>query len=540
MATSTQEWIDELKSISVLELSERIKALEEEFGVSATAVAAAAPAGGGGGGPTTAPPRRSRRRSTSSSPAPATRRSRSSRSSARRPAWASRRPRRSSTRPPSPSRRASSARRPTSSRPSSRRPAPPSRSSRLRADKQTFARGGRRPPFVVRDELRLGGRSRRAVLEASCVLDRRTLRIARRSTQPRRRAPLRLPALRRARAVAPCAHAGRRRAARAHRRCPSRCGPGRSTPASGSTRRSRSGSPRTTPARSRRCCARTARRRCTTCCCTAGWRWSATARPPRARCRWSSRPRRCPRHGGRRAPRGGRGIVAICPFLTYYAQEARMYTLVAVLSLVATAAFVRRRPVVLVVALTLLLYTHTWGVFLFAAFALVWLVRDRGRGGLLVGAAVAVLYLPWVPSLVFQALHTGAPWSHAPVGPLPRARGARRGVAAARRARPRGRRRASRWPGSPRSSSRRGRRGTCSCSSVRCCSCSRAGRRGPWSPRSSSAPCCSSARPSPRATPGRSPSASASSCAPGDLVVCTQPEQVPVLHRYLPRRRRAT
>ena len=49
MAQSTQEWIDELKQISVLELSERIKALEEEFGVSATAVAAAAPAGGGGG-----------------------------------------------------------------------------------------------------------------------------------------------------------------------------------------------------------------------------------------------------------------------------------------------------------------------------------------------------------------------------------------------------------------------------------------------------------------------------------------------------------
>ena len=47
MATSTQDWIEELKSISVLELSERIKALEEEFGVSATAVAAAAPAGAG-------------------------------------------------------------------------------------------------------------------------------------------------------------------------------------------------------------------------------------------------------------------------------------------------------------------------------------------------------------------------------------------------------------------------------------------------------------------------------------------------------------
>ena len=43
---TTEEWIEELKGISVLELSERIKALEEEFGVSATAVAAAAPAAG--------------------------------------------------------------------------------------------------------------------------------------------------------------------------------------------------------------------------------------------------------------------------------------------------------------------------------------------------------------------------------------------------------------------------------------------------------------------------------------------------------------
>ena len=48
MATkvTTEDWIEELKGISVLELSERIKALEEEFGVSATAVAAAAPAAG--------------------------------------------------------------------------------------------------------------------------------------------------------------------------------------------------------------------------------------------------------------------------------------------------------------------------------------------------------------------------------------------------------------------------------------------------------------------------------------------------------------
>ena len=49
MAT-TEEWIEELKAISVLELSERIKALEEAFGVSAAAVAAAPAAGAGGGG----------------------------------------------------------------------------------------------------------------------------------------------------------------------------------------------------------------------------------------------------------------------------------------------------------------------------------------------------------------------------------------------------------------------------------------------------------------------------------------------------------
>jgi large subunit ribosomal protein L7/L12 len=51
--TDTQAWIEELKNISVLELAERIKALEEEFGVSAAAVAApvaAAPGAGAGDG----------------------------------------------------------------------------------------------------------------------------------------------------------------------------------------------------------------------------------------------------------------------------------------------------------------------------------------------------------------------------------------------------------------------------------------------------------------------------------------------------------
>ena len=53
MATMTVEkWIEEIKGMSVLDLSNLVKALEEEFGVSAAAapVAVVGPAGGGGGG----------------------------------------------------------------------------------------------------------------------------------------------------------------------------------------------------------------------------------------------------------------------------------------------------------------------------------------------------------------------------------------------------------------------------------------------------------------------------------------------------------
>ena len=52
MALTKDQWVDEIKGMTVLDLAELVKALEEEFGVSAAAapVAAAAPAAGGGGG----------------------------------------------------------------------------------------------------------------------------------------------------------------------------------------------------------------------------------------------------------------------------------------------------------------------------------------------------------------------------------------------------------------------------------------------------------------------------------------------------------
>ena len=65
MATAA-ELIEEIKKMSVLELSELIKALEEEFGVSATAVAAARSARRRAAAATAPRQRRSRPRSTSS------------------------------------------------------------------------------------------------------------------------------------------------------------------------------------------------------------------------------------------------------------------------------------------------------------------------------------------------------------------------------------------------------------------------------------------------------------------------------------------
>jgi mannosyltransferase len=117
---------------------------------------------------------------------------------------------------------------------------------------------------------------------------------------------------------------------------------------------------------------------------------------------------------------------AACPFLTHYAQEARMYSLVVVLSLLACASFVlafvrgrRLHLAALACWLTLLLYTHNWALFLAAGMAIAWLAMWRagsvdGRDGAKVGAVVAVLYAPWVPSVAFQAAHTGAPWAAQP------------------------------------------------------------------------------------------------------------------------------
>ncbi len=136
---------------------------------------------------------------------------------------------------------------------------------------------------------------------------------------------------------------------------------------------------------------------------------------------------------GRRAGIYAAVLAAGLPFLTQYAQETRMYSLLVLLSLLVAIGFVqgfvrrrRRYLPLLAVSLAATLYTHNWALFLGLATFLAFLVvvrltpseapgRPLWRDGALVFAAVALMYLPWLPTLLYQAQHTGAPWALAPV-----------------------------------------------------------------------------------------------------------------------------
>ncbi len=132
---------------------------------------------------------------------------------------------------------------------------------------------------------------------------------------------------------------------------------------------------------------------------------------------------------GRRAGYMTAILFTFSAFLTDYAQETRMYELMGLLGLLATAGFLhgfvyrRRRYVILfAVSLALMFYTHTWGIF-FAAGALIALIpvyrasddkRGIVRDALFAFVAAGVLYLPWLPNFIYQATHTGDPWAPSP------------------------------------------------------------------------------------------------------------------------------
>jgi hypothetical protein len=133
----------------------------------------------------------------------------------------------------------------------------------------------------------------------------------------------------------------------------------------------------------------------------------------------------------RRTGRVAALLAACCPFVTRYAGDARMYTLVVLLGLACVGCFVGayvrgRRGLVagFGVTLALLLYTHIWALFLGVAFGAAFALllattpRDRVRWRLRDGAlgfgTAGLLYLPWLPTAWYQAHHTGAPWAAAP------------------------------------------------------------------------------------------------------------------------------
>ncbi len=119
-------------------------------------------------------------------------------------------------------------------------------------------------------------------------------------------------------------------------------------------------------------------------------------------------------------------LAAFNPFLSYYAQETRMYTLVVALSMVMGATFVlafvrgeRRWTIGFVLSATALVYTHNWGLFAVIGTLPAAVVALRARSAVprdaaLAYGAIGLLYLPWLPTFVYQARHTGAPWSLRP------------------------------------------------------------------------------------------------------------------------------
>ena len=123
-------------------------------------------------------------------------------------------------------------------------------------------------------------------------------------------------------------------------------------------------------------------------------------------------------------------VLASSPFAVYFATETRMYSLIVLLVTAGIGALqaLLSRPTIPRAALValigaLLLYTHYWALYLFVVvgcWLLIVALRDTGarrRGGVYGLAALlaaGILWLPWVPTFLYQRAHTGTPWSAAP------------------------------------------------------------------------------------------------------------------------------
>jgi mannosyltransferase len=119
-------------------------------------------------------------------------------------------------------------------------------------------------------------------------------------------------------------------------------------------------------------------------------------------------------------------LFATSPYAIRYGSEARMYSLVVLLVLLFGLALARaleqpgpKRWIPLTLTTAALAYTHYWTFLLLGTVAVFLLLQSRRREhyrepcrkALISMLAASVLFLPWVPTFVFQMLHTGTPWA---------------------------------------------------------------------------------------------------------------------------------
>jgi mannosyltransferase len=134
------------------------------------------------------------------------------------------------------------------------------------------------------------------------------------------------------------------------------------------------------------------------------------------------------RLGGPRVAGAALLLLSASPFAVRYGTEARMYPMLVVLALVGWLAysdllerFTWSRAVVLALTTGLAVLTHYWSFYLLAVAVAAAFRRVR-RGPkrveakriLVVLAAGCALFLPWVPTFLYQLRHTGTPWAGTP------------------------------------------------------------------------------------------------------------------------------